>query len=69
MNLREKYEGVRSVNFFDTRRKIGGSILKNIINLALLVPSAFNLQPCKIIAFESADPRRGRKGYSDIRKV
>ena len=39
----------RSVNFFDKNREINDKTLQEIVNLAVLAPSAFNLQPWRII--------------------
>jgi putative NAD(P)H nitroreductase len=47
----------RSVNFFDTTRKLGKETLKNIINLAVNAPSAYNLQPWRIIVIESDEAK------------
>ena len=43
----------RSVNFFDKNRKVDEAILKEIVNMAVLGPSAFNLQPWRIIVVQS----------------
>ena len=43
----------RSVNFFDKSKALDESVLKEIINLAVLAPSAFNLQPWRIIVVKS----------------
>ncbi|MBU3199414.1 nitroreductase family protein [Clostridium estertheticum] len=53
MNLKEVYEGRRAINFFDTNKGVEDGLLKDIINLAVLAPSAFNLQPWEIIAVKS----------------
>lgn len=53
MDSKRIFEERRSVNFFDPERKITEEILRNIINLAALAPSAFNLQPWEIIAVKS----------------
>ncbi|MBX4269810.1 nitroreductase family protein [Clostridium estertheticum] len=53
MNLKEVYEGRRAINFFDTNKGVEAGLLKDIINLAVLAPSAFNLQPWEIIAVKS----------------
>jgi nitroreductase len=43
----------RAVNFFDSKREIPQTTLEAIIELAVLAPSAFNLQPWRIIAVKS----------------
>jgi putative NAD(P)H nitroreductase len=53
MDLKNVFEGRRSVNFFNPDRKVGDEVLRNIINLATLAPSAFNLQPWEVIAVKS----------------
>ncbi|APC39466.1 MULTISPECIES: nitroreductase family protein [Clostridium] len=55
MNLKEVYEGRRAINFFDTNKGVEAGLLKDIINLAVLAPSAFNLQPWEIIAVKSKE--------------
>jgi len=55
MNLKEVYEGRRAINFFDTNKGVDAGLLKDIINLAVLAPSAFNLQPWEIIAVKSKE--------------
>jgi nitroreductase len=57
-DLREIYENRRAVNFFDKSKKIEDKTLEDIINLAVLAPSAFNLQPWKIIAVKSEDAKK-----------
>lgn len=53
MELKNIYEERRSVNFFDTNKELSEAKLKEIIDLAVLAPSAFNLQPWRIIAVKS----------------
>jgi putative NAD(P)H nitroreductase len=53
MDLKKLFEERRSVNFFNQERPIENDVLRNIINLAALAPSAFNLQPWEIIAVKS----------------
>lgn len=53
MELKKIYEERRSVNFFDTEKELSEDKLKEIIDLAVLAPSAFNLQPWRIIAVKS----------------
>ncbi len=47
----------RSVNYFDPAKKIDHETLKKIINLAVHAPSAYNLQPWRIIAIESDEAK------------
>ncbi len=53
MDLQKVFEERRSVNYFNPGRKITDELLRKIINLAALAPSAFNLQPWEIIAVKS----------------
>lgn len=48
----------RSVNFFDANKDLKVDTLKQIIDLAVLAPSAFNLQPWRIIAVKSAEAKQ-----------
>ena len=45
----------RSVNEFDSSKKLGRDILKEIIDLAVNAPSAFNLEPWRVIAVGSEE--------------
>jgi len=57
MKLKQVYEERRSVNFFNSNKSIEDITLKEIINLAVLAPSAFNLQPWEIIAVKSKEAK------------
>src|SRR5690349_7432961 len=57
MELEKIYENRRSVNFFDTSKPLEDSTLKDIINLAVLAPSGFNLQPWQVIAVKSKEAK------------
>ncbi len=48
----------RSINYFDASKKIDDNIIKEIINLAVLAPSAFNLQPWRIIVVKSGEQKK-----------
>jgi nitroreductase len=58
METRTVLQSRRSVNFFDKNKEIQEETLKEIINLAVLCPSAFNLQPWRIIAIKSLESKR-----------
>ena len=58
MDLKTAFQERRSVNFFDKTKTIAPETLKNIIELASLAPSAFNLQPWKIIIVKSAEAKQ-----------
>ena len=57
MTVKQIYESRRSVNFFDPKREVSKELLKEIIDLAVLAPSAFNLQPWRIIAVTSPEKK------------
>lgn len=48
----------RSVNFFDPERPLSPQTLKDIINLAVLAPSAFNLQPWRILVAKTPEAKQ-----------
>ncbi|WP_291565603.1 MULTISPECIES: nitroreductase family protein [unclassified Clostridium] len=57
MDLKKVYEERRAINFFDTNKDISEELLKKIIDLSVLAPSAFNLQPWSIIAVRSKEAK------------
>ncbi|HCQ89656.1 MAG TPA: nitroreductase [Clostridium sp.] len=57
MDLKKVYEERRAINFFDPSRDISEELLKEIIDLSVLAPSAFNLQPWSIIAVRSKEAK------------
>lgn len=57
-DLREIYETRRSVNYFDKNKEIEEDTLKDIINMAVLAPSAFNIQPWEIVVIKSDKARK-----------
>lgn len=58
MDGKKLAEERRSINFFDPNKKIPQSTLEAIVNLAVLAPSAFNLQPWRIIAVKSESAKQ-----------
>ena len=48
----------RSINFFDPNRPLPEGALKDIVDLAVTAPSAFNLQPWRILAVQSAEAKQ-----------
>lgn len=48
----------RAVGSFDSSKKIDAALLKEIINTAVLAPSAFNLQPWRIIIVQSDEAKQ-----------
>jgi len=57
-SLKDVYESRRAVNFFLKDKAIPDEILKSIIDLAVLAPSAFNLQPWELIAVKSEEAKQ-----------
>lgn len=57
MNSKHIFEERRAINFFDSNKNLDDNLLKDIINLAVLAPSAFNLQPWEIIAVKSKEAK------------
>ena len=55
--LKKVYEERRSVNSFDSSKELSQELLKEIIDLGVLAPSAFNLQPWRLIAVSSEDAK------------
>jgi len=53
METKILFEERRSVNHFDKTKSIDETLLKDIIDMAVLAPSAFNLQPWRIIAVKT----------------
>ena len=57
MEFREVIESRRAVNHFDPTKVLTDEKLKEIIDLAVLAPSAFNLQPWRVIAVKSTETK------------
>ncbi|MBN2829710.1 MAG: nitroreductase family protein [Candidatus Cloacimonetes bacterium] len=57
MEFKKVMENRRAVNNFDPEKGISDELLKEIIDLAVLAPSAFNLQPWRIIAVKTAEAK------------
>lgn len=53
MDTKTLFNERRPVNFFDKTKEIDLQTVKEIINLAVLAPSAFNLQPWRIMVVRS----------------
>lgn len=58
MDTKTLFNERRSVNHFDKNRSIDKKLLKEIVDLAVMAPSAFNLQPWRIVAAESAQSKQ-----------
>jgi nitroreductase len=58
MDTKKLFNERRSVNFFDKDKKLDNELIKEIIDLAVLAPSAFNLQPWRIIVVKSDESKQ-----------
>ena len=56
MNVIEAIKNRRSINFFDKTKEVKKWLISDLIELAALSPSSYNLQPWEIIAVEN--PKR-----------
>ncbi|MGE0078125.1 MAG: nitroreductase family protein [Bacteroidales bacterium] len=57
MDTKKLFTERRSVNFFDKSKDLDIETLKNIVNLAVYAPSAFNLQPWRMIVVKSDESK------------
>jgi len=57
MEIKTLFKERRSVNFFDETKELSEQTLSEIINMAVLAPSAFNLQPWRIIVVKSENSK------------
>lgn len=48
----------RSINFFDPAKDVPEEKIREIVELAVLAPSAFNLQPWKLIAVRTPEAKK-----------
>ncbi|PWD97825.1 nitroreductase family protein [Marinilabilia rubra] len=48
----------RSINYFDKSKPLSMDIVKEIVDLAVMAPSAFNLQPWRIILVTNPDSKQ-----------
>ncbi|MBC8060673.1 MAG: nitroreductase family protein [Clostridiaceae bacterium] len=69
MSLKEVFEDRRSINFFDINKGVEDGLLKDIINLAVLAPSAFNLQPWEVIAVKSKEGKERLHKFAGQPKI
>ncbi|VAW22549.1 hypothetical protein MNBD_BACTEROID01-150 [hydrothermal vent metagenome] len=58
METKTLFKERRSANFFDKEKELKQTLLEEIINLAVLAPSAFNLQPWRIIAVKTQENKK-----------
>ncbi len=48
----------RSITFFDPDREVPDEVIKEILNLAALAPSGYNLQPWEVIVVKSREKKK-----------
>lgn len=48
----------RSINFFDPNRDVSEETIRQVVDLAVLAPSAFNLQPWKLLAVRTPEAKK-----------
>jgi putative NAD(P)H nitroreductase len=58
MEVRKLFEVRRSVNFFDSSKSLPDNLVKEIVDLAVLAPSAFNLQPWRLVMVKTEESKK-----------
>ena len=58
METKNLFNERRSVNHFDRNRPVDDTILEKIVNMAVLAPSGFNLQPWRIVAVKTEETKQ-----------
>lgn len=58
METKKLFNDRRSVNYFDKNKSLSPGLVKDIVNMAVLAPSAFNLQPWRILVVKSNDAKQ-----------
>lgn len=58
MNVLDAIRSRRAINFFDASKKIPEDKIKELIELANLSPSSFNLQPWKVIVVTDSERKK-----------
>lgn len=70
MDVVDALRGRRSITFFDEKRTVSEDVLKEILEVANLSPSSFNLQPWRVIIVRDAENKRKlRKCAADQSKI
>ena len=64
MNYKEISKKRRSINFFDTEKIIPPALLKEMVELAALTPSSFNLQPWNLMVLTDPDKKEQLKSLA-----
>ncbi len=58
MDFKDVITGRRSVNFFDPQKPVSDDLLKEMVELAALAPSSFNLQPWSLVVVKDAERKK-----------
>ncbi|MEJ5167363.1 MAG: nitroreductase family protein [Thermoanaerobaculia bacterium] len=58
MELLDGIKGRRAINFFDPQREVEEKTLMEILKIAWLAPSSFNLQPWEVIVVKSKEEKK-----------
>jgi len=58
MELIQGMEERRSINFFETGRELSDDQLRELLGIANLSPSSFNLQPWKVVVVKDPDRKK-----------
>ena len=63
MEFKEVVTKRRAVNFFETEKSVSDDLLRDMVEMAAMVPSSFNLQPWSLVIV------RGREEKMRLRKL
>lgn len=58
METQKIFQNRRSVNFFDATKSVDSNIIRKIVDTAVLAPSAFNLQPWRILVVKTPEAKQ-----------
>lgn len=61
MNFKEISRTRRSINFFDPQKQVSNDLLTQMIDMAALAPSSFNLQPWNLMVLKKQDEKKRLK--------
>ena len=64
MDIIQGIQERRSINFFEPDKEISDERLKELIDIANLAPSSFNLQPWKVIAVRDPAKKKSLRKYA-----
>lgn len=64
MTFQEITKKRRSINFFDTDKKVSDNLLKKMVETAADTPSSFNLQPWNLMVLKEAEDKETLKSLA-----